>query len=74
MPHAKFQSPSINIDRDFQLSAGHSQRARQTARQGNDQGVELRICPKGKGGAKIRSQMLNPRFDLSASYHSKQCI
>ena len=21
MPHAKFQSPSINIDRDFQLSA-----------------------------------------------------
>ena len=23
----------------------------QTDRQGNDQGVELRICPKGKGGA-----------------------
>ena len=52
MPHAKFRSPSINIDRDFQLSAGHSQRARQTARQGNDQGVELRLCPKAKGGAK----------------------
>ena len=51
MPHAKFQTPSINIDRDFQLSARHSQTDSQTDRQGNDQGVELRICPKGKGGA-----------------------
>ena len=25
MLHAKFQSPSINIDRDFQLSAGGTQ-------------------------------------------------
>ena len=38
MPHAKFQSPSINIDRDFQLSAtgtqGHGEGGRDTVSEG----------------------------------------
>ena len=45
MSHAKFKSPSINIDRYFQLSSG--------GREGESKGdVELGICPKGKGRAK----------------------
>ena len=32
MPHAKFQSPSINIDRYFQLSAGVSEKEREKGR------------------------------------------
>ena len=32
-----------------------SQTDSQPDRQGNDQGVELRICPKGKGGANYRA-------------------
>ena len=34
MPHAKFQSPSINIDRYFQLSAGVSEKERKRGRKG----------------------------------------
>ena len=33
MPHAKFQSPSINIDRYFQLSAGERKAERKKGRQ-----------------------------------------
>ena len=33
MPHAKFQSPGINIDRDFQLSVGGMEGGTQTDRQ-----------------------------------------
>ena len=32
MPHAKFQSPSINIDRDFQLSFGEREKEREKVR------------------------------------------
>ena len=32
MPHAKFQSPSINIDRDFQLSSGERKGGRNKER------------------------------------------
>ena len=35
MPHAKFQNPSINIDRDFQLSFGGTQGGRDTGTQGH---------------------------------------
>ena len=56
MAHAKFQSPSINIDRYFQLSAGERKKGRKAERKGVSkwryQDVELRLCPKGKGGAK----------------------
>ena len=50
MPHVKFQSSSINIDRDFQLSAGWTEGHRDTDSKWRDQDVELRICPKGKVG------------------------
>ena len=34
MLHAKFQSPSINIDRDLQLSSGEREKERKGERQG----------------------------------------
>ena len=52
MPHAKFQSPIINIDRDFQLFSRVSKGERKKGSKWRDQDVKLRICPKGKGGAK----------------------
>ena len=56
MPYAKFQSPSINIAIYFQLSFGEGKKEREKeGKEGSKwkyQDVELRICPKGKGGAK----------------------
>ena len=64
MAHAKFQSPSINIDIYFQLSFGERKGEGEKGRkEGRKKGrekeskwryheVELRIFPKGKGGAK----------------------
>ena len=39
MPRAKFQSPSINIDRDFQLSAGERKGEREKERKKERKGV-----------------------------------
>ena len=39
MPHAKFQSPSINIDRYFQLSAREREKEREKERKGERKGV-----------------------------------
>ena len=39
MPHAKFQSPSINIDRYFQLSAGERKEGRKGERKKGRKGV-----------------------------------
>ena len=39
MPPAKFQSPSINIDRYFQLSAGVSEKERKGEREKERKGV-----------------------------------
>ena len=66
MPHGKFQSPSINIDRYFQLSARERKKGREKERKKERKGVskwgtqdvELRVCPKGKGGAKKRNKNL----------------
>ena len=42
MPHAKFQSPSINIDRDFQLfSEGESKKGRKGERKGVSEGTKM---------------------------------
>ena len=38
MPHAKFQSPSINIDRDFQLSSREREKEREGERKGGREG------------------------------------
>ena len=54
MLHAKFQSPSIKIEWFFQLSAGEKKGESKLVSKWRDQDVELRICQKGKGGAKNR--------------------
>ena len=45
MPHAKFQSPSINIDRDFQLSFGE--------REGERKGERKKVSKLVSEGPKI---------------------
>ena len=39
MPHAKFQSPSSNVDRYFQLSAGEWKEGRKKERKKGRKGV-----------------------------------
>ena len=41
MPHAKFQSPSINIDRDFQLSSGERKEEREGERKEGSEGPKM---------------------------------
>ena len=41
MPHAKFQSPSINIDRDFQLSFGERKKESEKEREKGSEGPKM---------------------------------
>ena len=54
MPHVKFQSPGINIDRYFQLSAGIRKGGRKEERK-KVKGPRCRAwnLPQGKSGVKI---------------------
>ena len=59
MAHAKFQSPSINIDRFFQLSSrerkGEREKGRKNEREYVSEGPKMwssALNPQGKGGAK----------------------